>query len=135
MATLDALFTRLGASKFRARFRLGAKEKRYLAEKGIDAIHQHAREFIAARLAPKHPVNDGKQTPMRGHPVFLAQHATATCCRGCLSKWHRIEKDRELSEVEQDYVVRVIMEWIARQGITDAQPQLFPDTKPGSFAP
>lgn len=118
---LDELFARLSASKFRAKFKLGAKEKRYLEEKGIDAIRQHARDFIAARLAPAHPANDGKQTPMRGHPVFIAQHATATCCRGCLAKWHRIEKDLALSKDQQDFIVGVIMEWIARQGAGDSR--------------
>lgn len=67
------------------------------------------------RLAPSEPQNDGKQTPMRGHPVFVAQHATATCCRGCLEKWHNIPKGRELTAQEQDYVVDVILQWIDRQ--------------------
>ena len=48
----------------------------------------------------------------KGHPVFLAQHATATCCRGCLEKWHGIEKGRELTASEQQYVVNIIMRWI-----------------------
>ncbi len=26
---------------------------------------------------------------MKGHPVFVAQHATATCCRECIRKWHK----------------------------------------------
>jgi hypothetical protein len=48
----------------------------------------------------------------KGHPVFLAQHATATCCRGCLEKWHGIPKGRELTASEQQYVVYIIMRWI-----------------------
>ena len=60
-------------------------------------------------------MNDGKQTPMRGHPVFIAQHATGTCCRGCLEKWHKISKDEELSSLQQDYIVKVIMTWITRE--------------------
>ena len=56
--------------------------------------------------------NDGKQTPMRGHPVFIAQHATATCCRGCIYKWHKMRPGKELSKVQQEYLVDVIMTWI-----------------------
>lgn len=90
MQSLDPLFARLSRSKFRSRFRLGVKERQYCLEKGAPVIEQHAADFVAKRLAPALPANDGKQTPMRGHPVFIAQHATATCCRGCLAKWHNI---------------------------------------------
>ena len=81
----------------------------------MNPIRAHAAYLIRKRLAPAEPLHDGKQTPMRGHPVFLAQHATATCCRNCLEKWHHIPKGKELTEEEQEYVVDVIMEWIRRQ--------------------
>ena len=67
------------------------------------------------RLAGAIIPNDGKQTPMKGHPVFIAQHATATCCRDCLYKWHKIEKNKELLEEEIDYIVQVIMIWIEKE--------------------
>lgn len=111
--SLDPLFERLARSTFRARFTLGPKERAYLAAKGHETILVHAAQFVAARLAPAHPSNDGKQTPMRGHPVFIAQHATATCCRGCLEKWHSIPSGRPLTAQEQDYVVRVVARWLA----------------------
>lgn len=38
-------------------------------------IRQHAQDFIAKREAPAFIPNDGKQTPMKGHPVFIAQHS------------------------------------------------------------
>ena len=110
------LFARLAQSKFRSSFHLKANDKAYVREKGMDAIRSHACDFIRARLAPAEPANDGKQTPMRGHPVFVAQHATGTCCRGCLEKWHRIPKGRELTESQQAYLVdEVIMKWIRRE--------------------
>jgi hypothetical protein len=105
----------LGKSKFRSRMRLGEEEKDYLARRKIETIRGHAADFIATRLAPAHPRNDGKQTPWRGHPVFVAQHATATCCRSCLEKWHGIEKGRELSEQEREYVVEVIARWLSEK--------------------
>ena len=110
------LFARLAQSRFRSSFHLKANDKAYVREKGMDAIRSHACDFIRARLAPAEPANDGKQTPMRGHPVFVAQHATGTCCRGCLEKWHRIPKGRELTESQQAYLVdEVIMKWIRRE--------------------
>ena len=84
----------LSKSKFRSGFKLKEKEKEYIKEKGMDTIESHAYDFITKRLAPKEIINDGKQTPMKGHPVFIAQHATATCCRGCLYKWHQIRKEK-----------------------------------------
>lgn len=111
----DRLFSRLGESGFRSGFFLDGKDKAYIREKGMDTIRQHAADFVAKRLAPAEPENDGKQTPMRGHPVFKAQHATGCCCRGCLAKWHGIPKGRPLSQNEQDYIVGILMEWIRRQ--------------------
>ncbi len=95
--------------------RLGGKERQYCLDKGPEVIDRHAADFIRQRLAPAAPINDGKQTPMRGHPVFIAQHATATCCRGCLEKWHAIPHGRALSEPEQDYIVQVIHRWLVLQ--------------------
>lgn len=111
----EALFARLAGSEFRRRFRLGEKELAYLREKGADVIRSHAADFVRQRLAPENPPSDGKQTPMRGHPVFTAQHATACCCRGCLEKWHNIPAGKNLTEAEQAYIVSVITDWISRQ--------------------
>ena len=109
------LWKRLSQSKFRSSFSLKANDRSYVSDKGMDKVREHACDFIRKRLAQADIPNDGKQTPMRGHPVFVAQHATATCCRGCLEKWHHIPKGRELTETEQEYIVNVIMEWINRE--------------------
>ncbi len=109
------LFNRLSKSAFRSRFHLTQKDRDYIRAKGIDTIRQHAKDFVAKRLAPAVILNDGKQTPMRGHPVFLAQHATGCCCRGCFAKWHHIPAGRELTAEEQDYAVSVLMTWIEKQ--------------------
>ena len=113
------LTLRLSKSKFRSRFHLSEGDRKYIREKGMDTVRRHAAEIVQRRLAPAEPKNDGSQTPMRGapngHPVFIAQHATATCCRGCLFKWHGIPKGRELTDKEQGYIVKVLMRWIQRQ--------------------
>ena len=109
------LFERLDNSKFRSSFHLKQKDIDYINEKGLDTIRQHAKDFIAKREAPAYIANDGKQTPMRGHPVFIAQHATATCCRECIRKWHKMQQGKELSHLQQDYLVDVIMTWIQKK--------------------
>ena len=115
MSEYDKILARLAQSPFRSRFRLDEKDKAYIRQKGMDIIQSHCRDFVHKRLAPAVIPNDGRQTPMRGHPVFVAQHATACCCRGCISKWHKIPSGRELSDVEQEYLVDLLMSWIARQ--------------------
>jgi Domain of unknown function (DUF4186) len=109
---LDELFEQLKNSNFRQRMRLNPKEIDYLKSKGLPTVLEHAVRFINERLAPAEPPRDGKQTPFRGHPVFVAQHATATCCRGCLYKWHHIPKQIELSAEQKQYVLRVLQRWL-----------------------
>jgi len=128
---LDDVFTALTRSPFRRRFSLGARERGYLAGKGRAAILDHAREFIAQRLAPRAPRNDGKQTPFRGHPVFVAQHATATCCRGCLAKWHGIAAGHSLSADEQAHAVAAIARWLDAQTEAVIPPRTSRAARPG----
>ena len=108
--TLDSL----KKSKFRSKFKLSQKDRDYIATKGLETIRDHAYQFINSRVAPAFPKNDGKQTPMKGHPVFIAQHGTATCCRKCIQKWHGIGKGRALKAQEIDFIVALIMGWIER---------------------
>lgn len=117
MRDMNELFAALGRSKFRSRFRLAGREAEYFRDKGMDTILEHARDFITNRLADAEPVNDGKQTPMRNHPVFIAQHATGTCCRGCLAKWHHIPKGRPLTHEQIDYIVKVLQRWLQGQNV------------------
>ena len=105
----------LSKSKFRSSFHLRKYMITYIDEKGLDTIEKHAKDFIHKNLSLISPEKDGKQTPMKGHPVFIAQHACGCCCRGCLEKWHHIPKGRELKEKEERYLVALIMEWIRRE--------------------
>ncbi len=110
--TIENILVQLSLSNFRSRFHLKDRDIIYINNKGLDVIRQHAYDFINKRLASAHPFNDGSQTPMRGHPVFIAQHATATCCRNCLSKWHHIPKGVPLTQLQIEYIVNLIMTWI-----------------------
>lgn len=117
MQTVDEALMKLKRSDFRARFHLSSKDIAYIDRVGMETVRRHCGDFIAARLAPADIPNDGKQTPMRGHPVFIAQHACACCCRGCLEKWYRVPKGRALTENEQERIVRLLMTWIEREYI------------------
>lgn len=122
---LDARLARIARIPFRAKFHLRPPELAYAASRGPETIARHTKELIDARLAPAHPQKDGRQTPWGGHPVFRAQHATATCCRKCLQINHEIIRGHELSEREREYVVHVICRWIeleSQAGSTRAPP-------------
>lgn len=112
MQSIDEALDKLTKSKFRSSFHLSEKDKAYIREKGMDTIRLHATDFITKRLAPQYIANDGKQTPMRGHPVFIAQHATACCCRGCLYKWYKVKPGKELNDAQIEKIVNLIMAWI-----------------------
>lgn len=114
---LNQILKKLHCSKFRNSFKLAKKDKAYLSEKGFPVIEKHCETFIIKRLAPYPTLNDGKQTPMHGHPVFIAQHATATCCRECLNKWYKIPKDRALSEKEIRFIKALIIKWLEEEVI------------------
>lgn len=112
--TLDEAFERLGRSPFRSRFKLTAKDLAYIDRVGLATIERHAADFVREKLAAAIPAHDGKQTPMHGHPVFKAMHATATCCRGCMAKWWRVPQGTPLSEIQQAKIVGFLMAWIDR---------------------
>lgn len=112
---LSGIFERLSKSDFRSKFHLTEKDKDYISKKGLATIRTHAEEFVAKRLAPAVIPNDGKQTPMKGHPIFLAQHATGCCCRKCLFKWHHIPAGKQLTNEEQHFIVALLMTWIEKQ--------------------
>ncbi len=115
MKTIEETLNRLNTSKFRSSFHLSAKDKNYVREKGMEMIQSHARDFVKMKLADASPINDGKQTPMSGHPVFKAMHATGCCCRGCLNKWYRVPLNVPLSDLQQEKIGRLLMAWIERQ--------------------
>lgn len=115
MQTIDEALAKLQKLKFRSGFHLTKKDIDYINEKGLDVIRTHAADFVAKRLAPAEILNDGKQTPMRGHPVFVAQHACACCCRGCLNKWYRVPQGRALTRTEQQKTVNLLMAWIEKE--------------------
>jgi len=115
MQTIEQALDKLEKSKFRSGFHLTKKEREYLEEKGMETIRRHTEDFVRIKLSPAHPLNDGKQTPMHGHPAFKGMHATACCCRGCLEKWYKIPQGKELTESQQAKIVNLILAWIERQ--------------------
>ncbi len=115
MQTVNEALDRLERSKFRSSFHLNKEDIEYISTKGLETVRRHAEDFVRERLAPAFPKNDGSQTPMKGHPVFKAQHACGCCCRGCLEKWYRVKKGCGLTEAQQQKIVNLLMAWIERQ--------------------
>lgn len=113
---INRLLDSLCRSKFRGSFHLNAKMKEYVREKGLSKIQQDAYELLKKRVGDANPKNDGRQTPMKQvHPVFIGQHATGCCCRGCMEKIHHIPKGRALTKEELRYLVTCISLWIERE--------------------
>lgn len=111
--TKDEAFAKLARSKFRSRFKLSADDLAYIKRVGIETIRRHAEDFVREKLAPAEPMNDGKQTPMRGHPVFKAMHGSAMCCRGCMEKWWKVKKGLPLTNEQQAKAVDFLMAWVS----------------------
>ena len=112
MTSINDALIKLQKSDFRSKFHLSDFDIEYINKKGIDNIRSDAYMFVKNRLSPRFPKNDGSQTPLKGHPVFIAQHATACCCRGCLNKWYKVPIGVELSDVQQEKIVNLLMAWI-----------------------
>jgi hypothetical protein len=112
---IDTTLSKLRRSDYRSKFKLKGKDLDYLKSKGLDTILQHGLDFLNSRLAAANPKNDTKQTPYKGHPIFIAQHATATCCRKCLEQWHNIECGKELNENDKQYIIAVWKRWLLSQ--------------------
>lgn len=113
--TVQQAFERLNQSHFRSSFHLDAFDKKYIEDKGLETVRKHAYDFVRIRLSPSYISNDGKQTPMRGHPVFKAQHACACCCRGCLNKWYKVPLGTSLNDEQQEKIVNLLMAWIEKE--------------------
>lgn len=118
MQTIDEALRKLKKSQFRAKIHLSYSDRKYIEQNGMKTIRTHAEDFIAKRLAPEKIPNDGKQTPMKGHPVFKAQHACACCCRRCLNKWYRVPENTELTKEQQRRIVNLLMAWIEKEYFT-----------------
>lgn len=94
------------------KFMLGEPEQEYVTSRGMDILRLHATDFVNKRLAPENPKNDGRQTPTKGHPVFIAQHAAGCNDRDSLEEFFDIKKGKALSEAQVEIVVDVILRWI-----------------------
>ena len=114
-ASMDELFEALSHSAFRSKFRLSYADRTYAETRNDELLKKHAKRNSSRQNRKRESEKTtAKQTPYKGHPIFTAQHATGCCCRGCLYKWHGIDKGRELTEEELNTLSDVILEWIHR---------------------
>ena len=79
-------------------------------KRGRKAIRKKAEEIIAKKIG--HPIRthfDKMCTPKKGSEIIhYGKHATATCCRICLERWHNIPQDVDLTEQQIDYCASLI---------------------------
>jgi len=115
MSSIDETLDKLNKSQFRSSFYLSKKDIEYINNVGLDKIREHAQDFIKVKLKPDYPLNDTRQTPYRGHPVFKAMHACGCCCRKCLNKWYNVKMGVELDDLQVEKIVNLLMEWIKRK--------------------
>ena len=78
----------------------------YARRKGRSGLHEALAHRLRKCIAVKTP-RDGRQTPWERNPIYYAQHATACCCRRCIEYWHGIPFDRDLTDEELAYFVRL----------------------------
>jgi hypothetical protein len=78
----------------------------YARRKGRLGLRDAVRKRLSTSIGGALPFHDGFQTPREnsGNPIYYAQHATASCCRKCVEKWHGIPQGRELTDSEIDYL-------------------------------
>ena len=108
----NALKKKLAADGRLEKFVLGEPEQEYVTSRGMDILRLHATDFVNKRLAPASPKNDGRQTPTKGHPVFIAQHATGCNDRDSLEQFFGIKKGEALTEDQVETIVNAILRWI-----------------------
>lgn len=97
-----------------SRPRLDRRDIDLIGSKGIDAIKEDTRKIMEEKLRKK-PDNDGNQTPKAGNPVYKAMHATNIASREQLFMAHRIPEDKELTDMQIDSLVNLVMRWIVRE--------------------
>lgn len=72
-----------------------------------EAISHKIRKYLAEKSS-----YDGRNTSKTGNAVCYAQHATACCCRRCMSYWHGIPESSILTEDQVEYFTKLCMRYI-----------------------
>lgn len=111
----EVILNKISKSKFRSSFHLRKYMIDYIDKLGMETIRCHAYDLITSRIKTYNKDNDGRQTPMKNHPVFIAMHACGACCRGCLEKWYSIPKERNLTDSEINHLVNIVCLWIEKE--------------------
>lgn len=112
---IDQTLFHLAKTKYRRQYVLSPKLKEYCRQTGMEKLRRKAFEIVREKVSSPYYKGEGRQTPLDGHPIYIAMHATGTCCRTCLEVWHSIVSGRRLTEKDIIYIVDTIMEWIKRQ--------------------
>jgi hypothetical protein len=114
MKTHNIVLEKLQRSPFCESSKLTENDLNYIKDKCMPNIVRHTKELLYSQIYVPSS-NDGRQTPWKGHLVFTTQHATATCCRKCIHKWHGIRKSKIMDEHGLTFCSGLILGWIQTQ--------------------
>jgi len=81
-------------------------------KKGRDGVMAAVPGRLRSSIGKKANGFDGRQTGLEGNIILYAQHATATCCRKCLSYWHGVQADRDLKPKEARYCEALVVAYL-----------------------
>lgn len=79
-------------------------------KRGLKAIRERAKQIVSKKIGHP-PVSrwDYRNCPQEGTEVIeYGRHATATCCRPCLERWHNIPQNAFLTEEQIKYCVDLV---------------------------
>jgi hypothetical protein len=85
-------------------------------------LRAFVREELAKGIAPPRPWGDGRRVPvegpkLEGHPLFYAQHATASCCKKCAYYWWGLPRDQQYSDPQLDFLTSMCMGFFETRGL------------------
>lgn len=81
----------------------------YALKKGKIELLKTVEQRIRSSVKAPADAFDGRRTKWEGNPIHYGQHATATCCRKCIERWHDISRDVELTEKQIKYFTHLVV--------------------------
>ena len=115
---IEYTFASLRHEKIRSHYWLKPFDEKALERarrKGLQGVMEAIGPRLRSSIRRKANGFDGRQTKLEGFVICYAQHATATCCRKCLSYWHDLPADRDLEPVELAYCETLVSAYLKKR--------------------
>ena len=91
----------------------------------IDEMRSKVIKILSNKINKKRSeiFRDSTQTPKGKDIIYLAQHATGTCCRRCIEEWYGINKEEIMNEEQINFLTEIIMTYINEKVTLKNQPK------------